>query len=304
MELQNRYRGCLLGLAVGDALGTSVEFKAKGSFTPVTDMRGGGVFNLKPGQWTDDTSMALCLAESLIEFGFDPKDQMDRYIRWWKNGENSSTGECFDIGNTVLESLNRYLATQDPFSGSVHPHSAGNGSLMRLASVPLVCYPDVEKTLLWAGDSSRTTHALPECIDACRYYAYLINLALSGLAKHEMMEKAQCIPTTSSISLIARADWREWSVEEVVGSGYVVESLRASLWSFLSADSFEEAVLKATNLGDDADTTAAITGQLAGAYYGYYRIPSQWLERLCQRDRLLVVADQLLAVAQKRSGLN
>ena len=138
MNRRERYRGCLLGLAVGDALGTTLEFCRPGSFTPITDMVGGGPFRLKPGQWTDDTSMALCLASSLTERGgFDARDQMERYVRWWREGYWSSTGRCFDIGNTTSAALSRFQKTGDPFAGSTDPHAAGNGSLMRLAPVPL-----------------------------------------------------------------------------------------------------------------------------------------------------------------------
>nr|HPL68310.1 ADP-ribosylglycohydrolase family protein [Smithellaceae bacterium] len=137
-EKLNRYRGCLLGLAVGDALGTALEFKPPGSFTPITDMIGGGPFNLKPGQWTDDTSMSLCLAESLIECrGFNPRDQMERYVRWWREGYLSSTGTCFDIGNTTRTALATFMKTGNPLSGPIDSYSAGNGSLMRLAPVPM-----------------------------------------------------------------------------------------------------------------------------------------------------------------------
>ncbi|MGA1198430.1 MAG: ADP-ribosylglycohydrolase family protein, partial [Candidatus Latescibacterota bacterium] len=118
----------MLGLAVGDALGTTLEFQSPGSFEPLTDMVGGGPFGLDVGQWTDDTSMALCLAESLIACdGFDPKDQMDRYVRWWRDGYMSVTGHCFDIGNTVRNALFNYQKTGDPFSGSQDPNAAGNG---------------------------------------------------------------------------------------------------------------------------------------------------------------------------------
>ena len=150
----NRFRGCLLGLAVGDAIGTTVEFKPRGSFPTVTDMVGGGPFHLKPGQWTDDTSMALCLATSLIfNNGFDPIDQMDRYWDWYQNGYLSSTGEFFDIGNTIREALERYKHTGNPFSGSTSPDMAGNGSLMRLAPVPMFYFPDLEKIIHFAGES-------------------------------------------------------------------------------------------------------------------------------------------------------
>lgn len=136
VALVSRARGCLLGLACGDAVGTSVEFSLPGSFEPLTDMVGGGPFQLAPGQWTDDTSMALCLAHSLIErSGFDARDQMNRYINWWQWGYCSATGDCFDIGMTVAASLQRYQATGEPLAGSVEPCTAGNGALMRLAPV-------------------------------------------------------------------------------------------------------------------------------------------------------------------------
>ena len=159
----DRYRGCLLGLAVGDAIGTTVEFKARGSFVPVTDMTGGGVFNLKPGQWTDDTSMALCLAESLVEKNdFDAHDQMTRYLDWYQNGYLSSTGRCFDIGGTTRQALEKFKATGKPMSGSKHPSSAGNGSLMRLAPVAMFYAPNLARAQFFAAKSSRTTHAAKE----------------------------------------------------------------------------------------------------------------------------------------------
>lgn len=134
----DRYRGALLGLAAGDALGTTLEFKRSGSFVPIDDMAGGGPFGLPPGHWTDDTSMALCLAESLVERrGFDPVDQLERYLRWYRQGHLSSTGRCFDIGNTTREALHRFESTRQPYCGSTSPSSAGNGSIMRLAPVPL-----------------------------------------------------------------------------------------------------------------------------------------------------------------------
>jgi ADP-ribosyl-[dinitrogen reductase] hydrolase len=138
MDTEDRFRGCLLGLTIGDAVATTLEFKQPKSFKPISDMVGGGPFRLKPGEWTDDTSMALCLATSLVEKnGFDPKDQMNRYCRWWKTGYLSSNGRCFDIGNTVAEALQLYQKTGDPIAGSTNPHSAGNGSIMRLAPVPM-----------------------------------------------------------------------------------------------------------------------------------------------------------------------
>ena len=174
-SLIERYRGALLGLACGDAVGTSVEFQPRGSFPPLTNMVGGGPFHLKPGQWTDDTSMALCLAESLLaKNGFDAADQMDRYLDWWQHGHLSSTGECFDIGMTVSDALARYKETGQPFAGSSDPHTAGNGSLMRLVPVVLYYFPNRERVRTFAAKSSRTTHAAPEAVECCLLFADLI----------------------------------------------------------------------------------------------------------------------------------
>ena len=160
MERAQRYRGCLLGLAVGDAVGTALEFSRPGTYEPITDMIGGRPFELKPGKWTDDTSMALCLAESLIEKkGFVPSDQMERYVRWWKEGHLSCTGECFDIGNATRNALAGFLRTKNPFSGSTDPYTAGNGSIMRLAPVPLFYAGQPTYAMEFAAESSRTTHA-------------------------------------------------------------------------------------------------------------------------------------------------
>jgi ADP-ribosylglycohydrolase len=197
MKSQNdrldRFKGCLLGLAVGDALGTTLEFKPPGTFDPIDDMVGGGPFGLAPGQWTDDTSMALCLAESLIECqGFDPADQMRRFVRWWREGHLSSTGRCFDIGNTTRAALRRFEATGEPHSGSTDHYSAGNGSIMRLAPVPLFCAGDPKVAIERAGESSRTTHGLGVCIDACRYMAGIIVGAVHGVPKAELLADRYC----------------------------------------------------------------------------------------------------------------
>jgi ADP-ribosyl-[dinitrogen reductase] hydrolase len=293
--LCDRYRGALLGLVVGDALGTTLEFKPPGTFEPITDMIGGGPFGLEPGQWTDDTSMALCLAESLIEKrGFDPKDQMDRYCRWWREGYLSSTGSCFDIGVTVRKSLESYLRSGEPFAGSTDPFTAGNGSLMRLAPVPLAFRPNFGLAVHNAGESSRTTHGAPSAVDACRYFAGLLLGALEGRSKEEILSAFfypgpdrdywHRHPFPSEIAEIANGSFKLKEPPEIVGSGFVVRSLEAALWAFQRSDSFREGALRAVNLGDDADTTGAIYGQLAGAYYGVNAIPQEWIERLALRE--------------------
>jgi len=291
----DRFLGCLLGLAVGDALGTTLEFAPRGAFELLADMVGGGPFHLRPGQWTDDTSMALCLASSLVEKpAFDPADQMDRYCRWWKEGYFSCTGSCFDIGGTTAGALSRFLKTRDPFSGSTDPRSAGNGSLMRLAPVPMWFYPDADLASRYAMESSRTTHGAQECLDACSLFSQLLVHALSGVSKDELLfQSVQSFKGVPTISAIARGEYRKKHESEIHASGYVVYTLEAALWSFYQTDSFESAVLKAVNLGEDADTTGAVCGQIAGAYYGKSQIPESWLQKLAMRKEIESLARSL-----------
>jgi len=291
----DRYRGCLLGMAVGDAIGTTVEFKPRGTFPPVTDMMGGGIFRLKPGQWTDDTSMGLCLATSLVEKeGFDPLDQMQRYLHWCEDGYLSSTGTCFDIGSTVRHALNHFRETGEPYSGSTDSMSAGNGSLMRLAPVALFYAPDRAMASSYAVKSSRTTHAAVECLEACSLFAEMLVMALDGLDKNSILfENASKLFGSPKITAIAKGAYMQKHAGQIKGSGYVIDSLEAALWCFWKSSNYSEAVLAAANLGDDADTTAAICGQIAGAYYGQSGIPASWLEILYMRDEIIRLAERL-----------
>jgi ADP-ribosylglycohydrolase len=304
-ELTDRFRGCLFGLAVGDAVGTTVEFMPPGSFSPVTDMVGGGPFELAPGQWTDDTSMALCLAESLIECrGFDPGDQMRRYVRWHRDGHLSSTGRCFDIGMTVAEALHRFASTGEPFSGSTDPMKAGNGSLMRLAPVAMFYRRNPVLAIQRAADSSRTTHQARTAIDACRYFSALLVGALDGRTKDDLLDPGYWTwgPLAPEIQEIAAGSFKRRNPPEIAGTGYVVHSLEAALWAFYRAPSYREGCLLAVNLGDDADTTAAIFGQLAGACYGVSGIPPEWVARLAKRELIESYADALLERSEGPHG--
>jgi ADP-ribosyl-[dinitrogen reductase] hydrolase len=284
---RDRYLGALLGLACGDAVGTTVEFSARGTFTPVTDMTGGGPFALQAGQWTDDTSMALCLAESLVtKRGFDAADQMGRYLNWWRWGYMSATGSCFDIGMTVRDALARFEQSGNAVSGSTDARSAGNGSLMRLAPVVLFAHPDIDRVHALAADSSRTTHGAAEAVEACQLFGELISAALSGKAKDELLAGLRFQPRLAKTAAIASGAFIGKPESEIVGSGYCIASLEAALWCFFNTDSFEAAVLRAANLGDDADTTAAIVGQLAGAYYGAQSIRPDWLAKLSMRAEI------------------
>jgi len=297
-HLGDRFRGCLLGLATGDAVGTTAEFQPRGSFLPITGMHGGGPFGLNPGEWTDDTSMALCLAHSLLECGgFDPADQMQRYCAWQDEGYLSSNGCCFDIGNTVSWALDQFRRTSDPFSGSTDPRTAGNGSIMRLAPVPMVLHRQPELLDQWCADSSRTTHSAAECLEACVLLGRMLHRALNGQSKEEILFLNQADDFVQlTIRQLAEGRYRNHCAEHIRGNGYVVKSLEAALWCFWSTDTFEDAILTAANLGEDADTTAAVCGQLAGAYYGESGIPDQWLNRLVERDAISQLADRLMAL--------
>jgi ADP-ribosylglycohydrolase len=299
--LFDRYRGCLLGLATGDALGTTLEFKSPGSFQPLKEMVGGGPFRLKPGEWTDDTSLALCLATSLLDTGrFDPADQMDRYCRWRDDGYMSSNGICFDIGTTTNRALSKYQETGNPYSGSKDPRAIGNGSIMRLAPIPLFYTRDPKTAIGYCAESSRTTHGDIRCIDACRYLGALIIGALNGETKDTLLSDRYSPvpglwdkePLCPEILEIADGSFKNKEPPEIAGTGYVVKSLEAALWAFNKSNSFEEGCLLAVNLGDDADTTGAVFGQLAGAYYGYSGIPYRWTEKLALKNDLeILIAD-------------
>lgn len=296
MQQQDRFLGCLLGLACGDAVGTTVEFKPRGTFIPLTDMVGGGPFNLEVGQWTDDTSMALCLASSLLEQqGFDAHDQMTRFCRWYRQGYWSSNGRCFDIGNTVSQALRRFEQTGEAVAGSTAAHSAGNGSIMRLAPIPMFYFStSLARVEQAAAASSITTHGAIECVDACRLLAGILQRALAGEPKEAVLfADNDTFAGTEKIVAIAKGEYRKKEALTIRGTGYVVDSLEAALWCFYHTDTFAEAILLAANLGDDADTTAAICGQVAGAFYGESGIPTAWLMRLTQRHEISQLALEL-----------
>lgn len=305
-----RYRGCLLGLAAGDAVGTAVEFAAPGSFPPVEDMVGGWPFGLRPGQWTDDTSLALCLAESLVTCGgFDPVDQLRRYVRWWREGHWSSTGQCFDIGNTTrtaLECFERGECREEPWCGSTSPRSAGNGSLMRLAPVPMAYAENPALAVRLSGESSRTTHGAAEAVEACRYLGALIVGALRGAPKERLTapwyEPApglwEAHPLTTAVARVAGGSFLTAEPPAIRGTGHAVASLEAALWALHRTGSFRDGCPRAVNLGDDADTTAAVYGQLAGAHFGESAIPPTWRGKLARAGAIRGLAESLHALAR------
>jgi ADP-ribosyl-[dinitrogen reductase] hydrolase len=297
-NIYDRARGCLLGLAVGDALGTTIEFRPRDSYDHMTDMVGGGPFGLEPGTWTDDTSMALALAEALLASAaqgsaFEPVEAQSRFVDWWRNGAYSPTGDCFDIGITTSQALGRFEATGDPISGSADPYSAGNGSLMRLAPVAIWgVHEDHSNVACVARRQSATTHAAPACLDACDAYSLILRAAILGADFEGALTQAHG-EYGPVIAPIIAGSWRGKQRHQISSSGFVAHSLEAALWCVASTDNFDDAVLLAANLGDDADTTAAITGQLAGALYGASSVRKSWLEKLVWRGKIENLARDL-----------
>lgn len=297
--VQDRARGTLLGLAVGDALGTTLEFSARDSLPHHTKMTGGGPFGLIPGGWTDDTSIALALADSLIACrGFDAADLMTRFVAWRRDGAYSHTGTCFDIGITTAQALAHFERTGEPFAGSADEDQAGNGPLMRLAPAVLFHLHDEQAGEHLAREQSRTTHAAPQCLDACALFSRILRDAILGEPDPLRNRQALAHP---AIRAIAAGSWRGKSREQIRASGYVAHTLEAALWAVGTTTSFEAALIAAVNLGEDADTVGAVTGQFAGALYGASAIPERWLSLLAWREQITATADTLLAVGQEVS---
>jgi ADP-ribosyl-[dinitrogen reductase] hydrolase len=310
--MDDRQRGALFGLAIGDALGAAVEFSPPGTFEPVTGYRSGGPHGLGPGEWTDDTSMALALAASISEVGWDLNDQARRYVRWWRHGDYSVNDRCFDIGFTTRSALLRFQESGDArSSASTAEGASGNGSIMRLAPVAIRfvhLFPDrVSELALLAAESSLPTHASPQCFSACQYLALIMVGLMHGIDRDTVLSSSweplqrlrADLPLHPAVEEVADGSFQRRSPPEIAGRGYVVKSLEAALWAFHSAENFREAVLKAVNLGDDADTTGAVCGQLAGACWGVEGIPREWLDGLAGRDRIEAAVRSLTGVLPK-----
>ena len=325
-ERVSRVRGAMYGVAVCDALGGPVEFKFRGSFAPVEGMRYNGNFDLPPGCWTDDTSMTLCLAQSLVEQNgrFVPRDQIKKYIRWMEKGYMSSIGRCFDIGNATRLSLSIWRdnfkkghSDSENQEGVVpigmtsinaalnKESSCGNGSLMRCVSIPLVYHSDPASMQKWTELASIPTHPHPICVEACQLYNTMVASILdtsSTLQKDTVFRSFRQHPyhTAAMIDTFSKYksldDWQRTPESSIRSSGFVIETLEAALWAFFSTQSFREGALKVVNLGDDADTVGAVYGGLAGAYYGYEAIPVEWVDALQARSTLDPVVQGLVQV--------
>ncbi|KAL8919238.1 MAG: hypothetical protein Q9208_006899 [Pyrenodesmia sp. 3 TL-2023] len=315
----SRIRGSFYGVAVCDALGAPVEFCQRGTFPPVTGLRYNRNFDLAPGCWTDDTSMTLCLAQSLVDRkgGFDAQDQVKKYIKWYMDGYMSSIGKCFDIGNATRNALaiwREHLKGTAPGEEAMasgqksvdaslkRKMQCGNGSLMRVSPVGLVFHQDEAKAVEYAALSSQVTHPYPTNAEACMVYTKMTAATFKHSSKADL---ASIVADWAFEDPDLRSrfekysdpgSWKEVESDRISSSGYVVHSLEASLWAFFTTDSFEEGALKVVNLGDDADTVGAIYGGIAGAYYGVEAIPKKWLTRLEAKDIVDAVVEGVVAL--------
>jgi len=285
-SLRERFLGALVGLATGDAVAAATQYRRPGSFTPIGDMIGGGPFSLPRGAWSDDTAMALCLADSLLETqGFDARDQVERYRRWQREGYLSSTGTCVGITASTARALARAQWRRQLFSGSHAPAQLDPEPLSRVAPMVMFFFAVQEEAVQLAADAARTTCQAPAVLAACRDLAHAVFLALSG------RPKAQILAETSGAAQARTA-----------GKGTVTEALAIALEAFAATDNFRDAVLDAANHGGNSDVAAAACGQLAGAYYGAAAIPAAWRDCLAQRALIETYADRLLQHALLRMG--
>ena len=289
-----------MGLAVADAVGTTNEFKVASTFKPITDMVGGGPFLLKPGQWTDDTSMALCLADSLLAKGhYDSFDVMERYQRWFSKGYRSSTDRCFDIGGQVRAALFDFEHEQRVPVTAERSNRAGNGAIMRLAPVVIAGFEhrEIREIVVTAGLSARETHYSVEAEAATEVFAALLVGALLGWAPEHIINVGWASTGPAFDEMAARvistdpAERASWESET---SGYIVHGLRLAVHGLLDFPSFKDATLAIANLGGDADTNCAIYGQLGGAFYGIEAIPASWRSTLYQGEEIDALARALV----------
>ena len=295
---EDRALGAFIGLAVGDALGAAVEFCTKGKYEPLTDYRDGGPFNLIGGQWTDDTSQAICIAEGLLGDFLSVGNLRDRFCEWLYTGKNSSTGVAFDIGNGTRQVLEQHRAGQ--INRKTLENSGGNGAIMRLAPVALRYYDNFREALIYARRSGEATHSHNSSVDSVSLLIAILvtairaevdlpkviaGLAVGGLLLEDSELRLQFIKLVHQGSL---------APDIINVDGYSITTLLAATQSFLRTHTFEECILDAVNKGGDTDSVGAVAGQIAGAYYGYSQIPERFLTKLWDHNRLVGLGIQLI----------
>ncbi|TAE21116.1 MAG: ADP-ribosylglycohydrolase family protein [Candidatus Kapaibacterium sp.] len=306
---QRQYQGALLGLAVGDALGAPVKFRTKGAEAPVKDMTDGGPLRVQLGEWTDETATALCLAASLIENNaFDPQDQLDRYSRWRRNGYLSATGQAIDISATMKGALEKFESTGEPYCGGTSREWADNDAISRIAPVPMLWLNSPKEAMEMARESAKTTHGAKDALDAAAYMTGIMIGVLRGDPKDKIVSDFYSpfsddwdeYSFGDEVAKIVNGSFRKDIPHNIVGDGFAPDTLEAALWAFYRSNDFETGAILAINLGGDSDSTGAVYGQIAGAYYGVQAIPMRWREKIMKRDVIVAIADKLWNLAKAR----
>jgi ADP-ribosylglycohydrolase len=307
-DYTNKIKSVLFGVAVGDALGVPVEFQNRQEIkqNPVRDMMGYGTHNQPPGTWSDDSSLTFCLAEALTQ-DFDLNIIGQNFVKWHHEGYWTPYGKVFDIGNSTKEAIYRIAnGTKPELAGGCEGTDNGNGSLMRIA--PLLFYlldktPDERFEI--TRQVSSITHRHIRSVIACFYYLEFARQLLEGENKWAIYKNLQTEITNYLLSLsinpteialfdrLLKGNIHELPEAKISGSGYVLHTLEASIWCLLTTDNYKDAVLKAINLGDDTDTTGAVTGGLAGLLYGFENIPQNWVKQLARKEDIADLAERL-----------
>lgn len=303
------YRNGMYGLIVGDALGVPVEFKNRHAIkmNPVVGMRAFGTHNQPVGTWSDDSSMALATLDSIREKnGLDYEDIMNRFVSWYRQGAYTPFDELFDIGMATTRAINNYENGAKPLeSGVKNEWDNGNGSLMRILPVCLhlferqkqICTSE-DESIYHIHAASALTHAHLRSQLACGIFYFCVKAIIEGEGTlYSSLEKglnnafsyyrkdfANNAELENYKRLMDLAEFRNVPEEEIEGSGYVVATLEAAIWCLINTDTYADAVLKAVNLGDDTDTVGAVTGALAGLYYGVESIPEEWMEAIQRKE--------------------
>ncbi len=300
--LRERFQGALVGLAAGDALAAATQFRKPGTFAAVGDLLGGGPFEQPRGAWTDDTAMALLLAESLLEReGFDAHDQVQRYARWQREGYGSATGQCVGISASVARALATAQYKRQPFAGSHDPEQHDKDPLSRVAPAVMYFFADTATAVAKASEAARLTAQAPMVLDCVRLFAAMVHGALAGRDKSAVLRPPPELWRTPSTrpEVLALYDgaYEHRDPPEITGGGGILQALEAAMWAFHRSETFRDGVLLAANLGRDSDVVAATYGQVAGAYHGVSAIPGIWRNSLIKQEVLINSADRLLTHA-------
>ncbi len=310
-DLRDRLRGMLLGLAAGDALGQATAGRQPGEFAPVGAMLGGGPDGLAPGAWSDETAMALCLAESLAELGaVDAADQVRRYRDWQQAGRWSSTGRCVGISAATARALASAQWSGIPWAGSHDPARADKEPLARIGPAVALLLPNFPAAVEAAVSCARVTHQAPLTLDAVRCLAALLAAALTGASRDELLQPLsgaqaefwQRLPLKPELRDLLAGSWRERAPPQIHGGGQALQALEAALWAFAQGRGLADCLRAAVNLGGDADTTGAIVGQLAGAHSGAAALPAAWRGALARHDEIVALADRLHDAGGRRGA--